>query len=310
MIKLFNINNYNINTSNYSSLLHDKNVQELEYKIANFVGAKYGLALNSATNAIFLSLLNKNITVSIPSVIPPVVANAIITSGNRIKFNDNIEWVGQSYILHEFQDYKIVDSAQELTENQFLKSCNPNDLMIFSFYPTKPVGGCDGGMIVSNDYEKISYLREMSMNGTTFSENNWDRKINRVGYKMYMNSMQAEIILNNFSLYKSKLEALESIKQYYNEKLNKKNSSNHLYRINVDDNIKFIKYMFKNDIQCGIHYNALHLNPLFANNNTSLIKSEQESKTTVSIPYHENLLFLELKKIIELILNYDEYSRI
>lgn len=309
MIKLFNINNYEINTYSYKSLLHDRNVSQLEYKISGFVGAKYGLALNSATNAIFLSLLDKNTTVSIPSIIPPVVPNAIITSGNTVKFNDNVQWVGHSYILHQFDgDYKIVDSAQELTQNQFADNCNPDDLMIFSFYPTKPVGGCDGGMIVSDDYDKISYLREMSMNGTTFSNNTWERTINRVGYKMYMNSIQAEIITHNFYQYKSKLERLYSVRQYYNEKLNYNNTSNHLYRINVLDNAKFVSYMSEQGVQCGIHYKALHSNPIFGTEDISLPQSEHESQTTVSIPYHEQLTLSELQKITELILRYDEHS--
>jgi dTDP-4-amino-4,6-dideoxygalactose transaminase len=56
-------------------------VNEFENTIANYVGAKYAVSVNSATSAIFLALLNKNITLNIPTMIPPVVLNAIITSG-------------------------------------------------------------------------------------------------------------------------------------------------------------------------------------------------------------------------------------
>ena len=77
-------------------------VIELENKFAQYVGAKYACSVNSATNAIFLSMLNKNTIVSIPSMIPPVVANAIITSGNRVEFTDDVKWVGDSYILQSF----------------------------------------------------------------------------------------------------------------------------------------------------------------------------------------------------------------
>ena len=94
LIQLFNVNNHIIDTSKFSNLLHDKNVIELEEKIANYVGAKYACSVNSATNAIFLSMLDKNTTVNLPSVIPPVVANAILTSGNQIFFIDDVDWVG------------------------------------------------------------------------------------------------------------------------------------------------------------------------------------------------------------------------
>ena len=84
MIQLFNVNNHIIDTSEFSNMLHDDIVTQYEKEIANYVGAKYACAVNSATNAIFLSLLNKDTTISIPSMIPPVVCNAILTSGNKI----------------------------------------------------------------------------------------------------------------------------------------------------------------------------------------------------------------------------------
>ena len=159
MINLFNINNHIIDTSKYSNLLHDGIVTEFEKTIADYVGAKYAVSFSSATNAIFLALLNKKTIITVPSMIPPVVLNAIITSGNSHNFRDDVNWVGDSYILHDFGNYKIVDSAQKVEENQFKKECNDNDLMVFSFYPTKPIGSCDGGMIVSNDLDKIIELR-------------------------------------------------------------------------------------------------------------------------------------------------------
>ena len=155
MIQLFNLNNHIIDTSKYSNLLHDSIVTKFEDTIANYVGAKYAVTFNSATSALFLALLDKNTTITVPSMIPPVVLNAIITSDNKHNFIDDISWVGDSYVLHDFGDYKIVDSAQKLEKNQFKNECNPNDLMVFSFYPTKPVGSSDGGMIVSDDLEKI-----------------------------------------------------------------------------------------------------------------------------------------------------------
>ena len=121
MIHLFNINDNLIDTSKFSNLLHDDVVTEFEKKIADYVGAKYACSINSATNAIFLSLLNKNVTISLPSMIPPVVANAIITSGNKINFIDDVDWIGHSYVLHQFNDYKIIDSAQKLERKQFQK---------------------------------------------------------------------------------------------------------------------------------------------------------------------------------------------
>jgi len=300
MINLFNISNHIIDTSEFSNLLHDDVVIEFEKTIANYVGAKYACSINSATNAIFLSLLNKDVTVKLPSMIPPVVANAVLTSGNNIDFIDNCDWIGHSYVLHKFDSYKIVDSAQKLERDQFRKECNPEDLMIFSFYPTKPLGGSDGGIIVTDDYEKYKWFKEAVLNGMTYADNNWERTISFPGYKMYMNSIQAQILLNNFKYYESKMRGLERLIDTYNKELGYNNSSTHLYRIEVIDNQKFISKMKNLGIICGIHYSALHLNSVYNNNNKfDCPKSEKIQRRTVSLPMNEKLSFVEIEYIID-----------
>ena len=300
LIQLFNVNNHIIDTSKFSNLLHDKNVIELEEKIANYVGAKYACSVNSATNAIFLSMLDKNTTVNLPSVIPPVVANAILTSGNQIFFIDDVDWVGDSYVLHEFEDYKIVDSAQKLQRNQFKEECNPKDLMIFSFYPTKPLGGSDGGMIVTDDYDKYKWFKQAVLNGTSFENNNWESTIAFPGYKMYMNSIQAQIIQNNFKNFEEKMSALGRIVDTYNKELSYNNSSKHLYRIETIDNVSFIKKMASVGITCGIHYSTLHDNPIYnTTNKTECPKSEKLSKRVVSLPMNEKMTLIQLEYVID-----------
>ena len=60
------------------------------------------------------------------------------------------------------------------------------------------------------------------------------------GYKMYLNSIQAQIILNNFKTFEEKMKRLENIVDIYNRELGYDNTSLHLYRIKVTDNQKFI----------------------------------------------------------------------
>jgi len=304
MIQLFNIKNHIIDTSEFSNLLHDDIVVEFEKKIAKYVGAKYACAVNSATSAIFLTFIMdyflKPRTVKIPSMIPPVVANAIITSNNRVEFTDNVKWFGNSYILHKFRKYKVVDSAQKLEKNQFRKECKSEDLMIFSFYPTKPLGGCDGGMIVTDDYKKYRWFKEAVLNGMSYAENNWERNISFPGYKMYMNSVQAKILMNNFEIFDKKMRVLSNLVNTYNRELGYENSSKHLYRIEVLDNERFIKNMKNAGIVCGNHYPALHLNPVYNDGREfDCPKSEKLEKRTVSLPMNEKLSFYQTEYIID-----------
>ena len=308
MIQLFNINSHNIDTSEFSNLLHDDCVEEFEKKIANYVGAKYACSVNSATSAIFLIMKEKrtyvreNVTINIPSMIPPVVANAALTSGffHKLNFVDDVDWMGDSYVLHQFKDFKVVDSAQKLQKGQFRKECNPEDLMVFSFYPTKPLGGSDGGMIVTDDYEKYKWYKEAVLNGMSYAENNWDRGISFPGYKMYMSSIQARILLNNFKTFDKKMRVLKQLSDTYNKEFGYENTSQHLYRIEVLDNKKFINKMKQLGIVCGIHYPALHLNDVYNKNwKWDCPKSEALQNRTVSLPMNEKLSFIELEYIID-----------
>lgn len=298
MISLFNIPQYTIDTSKFKNLLHDKIVEDFTQEFCKYVGASYGCAVNSATNAIFLALENKkNINVSIPSMIPPVVGNAVKLAGCNLKFTDDTEWVGHSYTLHNFGEYKIIDSAQRVDKNQFSDEANDDDLMIFSFYPTKPVGGMDGGMIVSNDKEKIDYFRHKSFNGMLFSQNNWEREQVSLGWKMYLNSAQAYVALQSLRNLENKNKKLNDIREAYNKAFDLDNKSNHLYRILSSDREILQNHLKANQIATGIHYHCLHKHPLFDQGET-LTNSEYQEDKVLSLPFHENLTFEEVEQVI------------
>lgn len=309
MIHLFHIPQYQIDTSKFSNLLHDKIVREFEERFAEYVGAKYAVSFNSATSAIYLIFSEESGSeVTIPSIIPPVVPNALMNANCYVTFEDNIKWVGDSYILHQWADMKLIDSAQKVERDQFKKEANDNDLMVFSFYPTKPIGSCDGGMVVSNDKEAIEKLRTLSFNGTSQEANNWERKQTVIGHKMYMNSIQAYIANENLKVLGDKKEKISVVRDYYNAYFMLNNTSDHLYRINVTDRIKFIQKAKDAGIICGHHYPAAHLNKLFYGSPNSFTKEEQElplsvkeAETTVSIPLHENLTRTEMQTIIQFV---------
>ncbi len=304
MIPLFNINDYVIDTSKFTHTLHGDVVVDFEKKFAKYVGAKYACSVSSATNAIFLSLLDKNQEVSVPSMIPPVVLNAIVNSGNRLRFTDSVSWVGDSYILHKFDTYKIIDSAQKVDKDQFSKEANPEDLMIFSFYPTKPVGSLDGGIIVSDDFEKIKYFKEVSLNGMSYSRNNWERKIKFTGWKMYMSSFQSFIARENLLKLDEKKNSLGKIRDFYNFELGYRNTSDHLYRINVVNREDFCKEMSSNNISSGIHYYGMHNNNIYReimqnSSEEKFINTDIIEKTTISIPFNEMLTEKEIRFIVD-----------
>ena len=134
----------------------------------------------------------------------------------------------------------------------------------------------------------------------SYAENNWERSISFPGYKMYMNSIQAKILMNNFKNYDKKITVLGTLVDIYNRELGYKNSSQHLYTIEVLDNEKFIENMRNAGIVCGVHYPALHKNPIYNDGvEFNCPKSEKLEKRTVSLPMNETLSLLETEYIID-----------
>jgi dTDP-4-amino-4,6-dideoxygalactose transaminase len=302
MIQLFKLPEFSIDSSKYNHLLHGNAVKEFEKEFADYVGAKYACSVNSCTNAIFLALHRAKIydgvdriEVRIPSIIPPVVVNAVVHSGCDFTYANNIDWVGGSYTLARCVDYDIIDSAQRVDRNQFSDFGHDNALMLFSFFPTKPVGSIDGGMIVSNDKEKIDWFRIATMNGMTTDSSSWDRSRVMCGWKMYMSTVQCDIALDSLRSLDARKARIAIVREYYNESFGIKNASDHLYRIVVDNNQNFIDYM-RNErgIICGVHYKAMTKTPM----------ADRVSTTTASIPMHYGLSHKDVDTIVDAALSY------
>ena len=67
-----------------------------------------------------------------------------------------------------------------------------------------------------------------------------------------------------------------------------------------DSNQKFIENMKRVGIVCGIHYPALHLNPIYTKcNKLDCPKSKKLQDRTVSLPMNEKLSFLEVEYIVD-----------
>jgi dTDP-4-amino-4,6-dideoxygalactose transaminase len=294
MIPLFFLNDYTIPLGSFDHHLHGSVVTEFEQEFCKYVGAPYGCAISSATNAIFLLLLDKKTKISIPSMLPAVVANSVINSGNSIEFEDNTSWVGHSYTLHE----NIIDSAQRVDKNQYANESKKGEVMFFSFYPTKPVGGIDGGIVVSDDKELIDWIREASMNGMSYSSNSWEREQKFAGWKMYMSSSQAYVALNNLRKLDDKKKRIKEVRDQYNKAFNLTNTSEHLYRVSTGHREQALAALKEKGIVCGVHYKPLHQTRLFPSSEDLPI-SEAEGSTTLSIPLHEGLSDSETQYIIK-----------
>jgi dTDP-4-amino-4,6-dideoxygalactose transaminase len=322
MIKMFNIPSYTIKTSAFKNLLHDEIVHGFEQSIAFYVNAHFAVSFNSATSAIFLlfSYLKKSMglnRVGIPVTMPPVVANALINAGIQVDFKDEWKWVGYDYIMYEDEYVCIVDSAQKIEEKQFdkLKKNNKTQVIIYSFYPTKPIGSCDGGMIVTNNSKLASDLRSLANNGICEDTNeSWHQQYGFIGHKMYMNSISAYIASENFKKLEEKYHKLDKISRIYDEEFDHyprlhNRLPRHLYRVslsyhfssNNEDEIPKIIKSQKSNIAFGRHYKPLCQIPVYGKEWMNYYQSRGAYNSIITIPFHENLTEKEIKTVVNFI---------
>ena len=223
-------------------------------------------------------------------------------------------------IAKKYNLYVIEDAAQSLgSKFNNIKSCSMADISCTSFYPTKSLG-CfgDGGACFTND-EKLYYKIKALKDHGCLQRNNHTL----IGINGRLDTIQAGILLVKLKYFKSDLENRIKNANLYNEAF--KNCKNITipykhkddYHIYSQYTIKlkkselrndFINNLKKNKINVSVFYpNPLHLQKCFSYlKNEKLLITEKISNLVVSLPVYPDLIENEIRKIINLILEWDK----
>ena len=144
-----------------------KITQSFEEEISKYTGAKYVVALDNMSNALFLALYyenkiknNTSETISIPCRTYPSVPCEIIHAGLKVNFYEvNGDTLKGAYQLI---GSKVWDSALRFTSNMYL----PNTHMCLSFTgPYKHLKLSKGGAILTDDYEAYKWFKKARFSG-------------------------------------------------------------------------------------------------------------------------------------------------
>lgn len=184
-----------------------KIVNEFEETIAAYAGAKYGIAVSSCTNALFLCCKFLNVDgVYIPKFTYPGVACSIIHAGGSIKFTDE-QWKGR----YELEPYGIWDSALRFKRGMYI----PGSFYCLTFHIKKHIPIGRGGMILCDDEQATEWFRRARFDGRQDIPLK-DDTITMLGWNMYMTKEQATRGLMLFEIIKNKnLPDLDSTQQGY-----------------------------------------------------------------------------------------------
>ena len=158
-----------------------KIVEEFEKRVAEYAGAAYAVAVNSCTNALFLSFVLRKMQWAMNKVVLPKytyvgVAYAALNAGLLCEFKD-IEWRGAYRIKPG-----IIDAARRFYRGMY----EPGMLYCVSFHETKILNIGDGGMILTDDEDDMKVLKQMRFDGRTPGNSVFDDDFNLPGYHCHM----------------------------------------------------------------------------------------------------------------------------
>ena len=182
-------------------------VSSFEKTVAEWCGAKYGVAVESCTAAIFLSLqyINQRGELSdvlIPKRTYPSVPCSIIHSKMQVTFS-TYEWSGE----YELFPLDIWDAALRLKKGMY-----HGGLQCLSFHIKKhlPIGR--GGMILTDDEDAYKWLKKARFDGrepVPLSEDNFTM----LGWNMYLEPADAARGIQLFEVMKQKYpDGMEDLK--------------------------------------------------------------------------------------------------
>lgn len=265
-----------IRSSNY---ILGKEVATLERAVADFLGAKYAVALNSGFSALFIALRALNIgpgdeVITVSNTFVATV-NAIQLVGAKAVFCDvgadrnlNPDLLDRAIssrtkaiipvhlagipaqmdpvinFANKYGLYVIEDAAQAFGakyNNKYVSTIG--DIGCFSFYPTKPLGACgDGGLLVTNNreiYEKATLFRNHGLHDRDHCAT-W-------GYNFRLDEFQAGILNVKLHYLDEWNKKRREIASQYNKGL----ANTHLELPVVKDNLTpvFFSYVVQTDLR-------------------------------------------------------------
>jgi len=155
-------------------------VDEFEKVVAEYAGAPYAVAVDSCTNALFLSLVLYRMkhgkqTITLPKHTYVGVAHAVINAGHKCEFIDS-DWVG----IYMLGNTLIIDSARRFDNNMYYGGslwC-----LSFHWYKHLPIGRA--GMILLDNEDDYKLLRRMRYDGRTERVAPTDDNFDCPGYHM------------------------------------------------------------------------------------------------------------------------------
>lgn len=295
-------------------------VKEFEQRFAEYVGAKYAIAVSNGTAALHLVCLVSGLGEGDELITSPLTflasSNCALYCGAKPIFADidnqgliDLKGIsnkinGKTKIImpvhygglpfntkrlrENFKGLIIEDAAHALgakNGTEKIGSCANSDMCIFSFHPVKHITTGEGGIITTNSeelYKKLLILRSHGIDSSKKIEDEpWGTPMVSLGYNYRITDIQCALGLSQLSKVDGFIESSRKLAEKYNEKFS---------------NNKNIEIIEEKENQ----FNSYHLYPILvkdAKTRLDLYKYLRENKIFAQVhykpvylqPYYQNI---------------------
>ena len=156
---------------------------DFEEALCKYTGAKYAVAVDNQSNALFLALTYDNIkgkTITIPSRTYPSVPCEIIHAGGKVNFYPLTGTTLKG--AYELIGSKVCDSALRFTYDMYI----PGFFMCLSFTgPYKHLKLSKGGAILTDDHDAYLWFKRARFSGRRECSYHND-SLDMLGWNFYM----------------------------------------------------------------------------------------------------------------------------
>lgn len=265
-------------------------VVEFESALCELTGAKFAVAMNSATSALHAGYIALGVGSGDEVITTPITfaatANAAIMCGARIKFadilpNGNIDPKSIKPLINtktkvitavDFGGYPVdMDAIKALIKEQDIKIIddashalgssrdgravgNLADVSIFSFHAIKPITTFEGGALLTND-ENIAKSARLTRSHGMIKKEAWNMDMVTLGYNYRLSDVACALGLSQIKKLDKFINRRYEIAKIYDDAFK---NSKYLKTIDIPDNIR----------------SARHLYPVLLNSNLWCVKED------------------------------------
>ena len=235
-------------------------ISEFEREICRYVGAKYGVAVNSGTSALDIAVASLGLPEGSEIITTPftfiATPNAILYNKHKPVFVDiqrdtfnidpeeirknitpktraiiYVDYAGHPCEIDEIKEiaedhglYLIEDACHALgAEYKGKKVGSLADITVFSFHPVKHITTGEGGMAITNNEELAERMRMLRNHGIDLdprSRKDYRYDMKFLGRNYRMTDFQAALGISQLKKLDSFLEKRKKIAEIYTDKLN------------------------------------------------------------------------------------------